>query len=101
MKDSELEIYRKARNLLYVAVARARINLRILYTENYQSKKEIFDNIFADVSCGKRKMIVQRRFYKRASWESKRFHLGIILFCEHHFYTLNTCGDRLSAHAKS
>lgn len=50
IKDSELELYRKARNLLYVAATRARINLRILYTGDYQSKKEIFDCIFGEVA---------------------------------------------------
>ena len=48
--EDEAEKYRKARNLLYVAATRARINLRILYTGDYQSKKEMFDNIFGDVS---------------------------------------------------
>ena len=42
-------MYRKARNLLYVAATRARINLRILYTGNYQSIKETFDSVFGDV----------------------------------------------------
>lgn len=46
---NELEMYRKARNLLYVAATRARINLRILYTGNYQSIKETFDSVFGDV----------------------------------------------------
>ena len=43
------EKYTKARNLLYVAVTRARINLRILYTGDYQSKKDVFDTIFGNV----------------------------------------------------
>lgn len=47
--EDEAEKYRKARNLLYVAATRARRNLRILYTGDYQSKKEMFDNIFDDV----------------------------------------------------
>lgn len=46
---NELDMYRKARNLLYVAATRARINLRILYTGNYQSIKETFDSVFGDV----------------------------------------------------
>ena len=54
LKDNELELYRKARNLLYVAATRARINLRILYTGDYQSKKEIFDIIFGKVDLWKR-----------------------------------------------
>lgn len=60
LKDHELESYRKARNLLYVAATRARINLRILYTGDYQRKRETFDNIFGKVdlwraedNCGK------------------------------------------------
>lgn len=43
------EKYTKARNLLYVAATRARINLRILYTGDYQSKKDVFDTIFGNV----------------------------------------------------
>ena len=54
LKDNELELYRKARNLLYVAATRARINLRILYTGDYKSKKEIFDIIFGKVDLWKR-----------------------------------------------
>lgn len=50
LSGDEVEKYRKARNLLYVAATRARKNLRILYTGDYQSKKEMFDNIFGDVS---------------------------------------------------
>ena len=46
LKDNELELYRKA--------TRARINLRILYTGDYQSKKEIFDIIFGKVDLWKR-----------------------------------------------
>lgn len=53
LSGDEVEKYRKARNLLYVAVTRARKNLRILYTGDYQSKKEMFDNIFGDVSVWK------------------------------------------------
>ncbi len=49
LPSNEAEKYRKARNLLYVAVTRARINLRILYTGDYQSKKEMFDFVFGDV----------------------------------------------------
>lgn len=49
LENNELELYRKARNLLYVAATRARTNLRILYTGDYQSKKEIFDSIFGKV----------------------------------------------------
>lgn len=49
LSGKELEMYRKARNLLYVAATRARINLRILYTGNYQSIKETFDSVFGDV----------------------------------------------------
>lgn len=54
LNDSELEAYRKARNLLYVAVSRARINLRILYTGDYLNKKERFDTIFDNVSMWKK-----------------------------------------------
>jgi DNA helicase-2/ATP-dependent DNA helicase PcrA len=54
LKDNEKELYRKARNLLYVAATRARINLRILYTGDYQSKKEIFDIIFGKVDLWKK-----------------------------------------------
>ncbi len=54
LKDNELELYRKARNLLYVAATRARINLRILYTGDYQSKKETFDIIFGKVALWKK-----------------------------------------------
>lgn len=50
LPEDEMEKYRKGRNLLYVAATRARKNLRILYTGDYQSKKDIFDNIFGDVS---------------------------------------------------
>ena len=50
LPEHELEMYRKGRNLLYVAVTRARKNLRILYTGEYQSKKEIFEEIFGNVS---------------------------------------------------
>lgn len=50
LSEDELEKYRKGRNLLYVAATRARKNLRILYTGDYQGKKEIFDKIFGDVS---------------------------------------------------
>lgn len=49
LEDDNLEQYRKGRNLLYVAATRARMNLRILYTGDYQNKKEIFDMIFGDV----------------------------------------------------
>ena len=54
LKDNELQLYRKARNLLYVAVTRARINLRILYTGDYENKKEMFDVIFGKVDLWKR-----------------------------------------------
>jgi DNA helicase-2/ATP-dependent DNA helicase PcrA len=54
LKDNQLELYRKARNLLYVAATRARLNLRILYTGDYQSKKEIFDIIFGKVDLWKK-----------------------------------------------
>ena len=50
LSEDELEKYRKGRNLLYVAATRARKNLRILYTGDYQGKKQIFDDIFGDVS---------------------------------------------------
>lgn len=49
LPEDEAEKYRKARNLLYVAATRARKNLRILYTGDYQGKKEMFDTIFGDV----------------------------------------------------
>lgn len=51
LPETEVEKYRKARNLLYVAATRARKNLRILYTGDYQSKKVVFDKIFGDVSA--------------------------------------------------
>ena len=54
LKDNELQLYRKARNLLYVAVTRARINLRILYTGDYENKKEMFDVIFGKVDLWKK-----------------------------------------------
>ncbi len=45
----EAEKYKRARNLLYVAVTRARKNIRILYTGDYEGKKDIFDSIFGNV----------------------------------------------------
>lgn len=50
ISDEKLEKYNKARNLLYVAVTRARINLCILYTGDYMGNKEAIDSIFGDIN---------------------------------------------------
>lgn len=48
-RDQNID-YVKARNLLYVAATRARCNLRILYTGDYQGNKNTVDNIFENIS---------------------------------------------------